>query len=278
MRSLLCGLIFNLPVIRSVSNSDLIWEADPTSLFADDLLFQDSDLPLDQWDQSFNQPVIALDQTGLSFNEPALPLDQIELLFDEPALPPDHTESLFDPVTSPEEFGFYTADSSMSLKDRETLVDDTSEHLSSENDIFGSLSDNDILAELAGCPASEYLPSLGISRIRRRDASHMCPAQLTSPPTDTDPGSKPQLDEAVRLRDLFWHTFLVMRFARFLAFSSAATPDENNFCLIYSAGLLKFGVCSSERLESDITETGDLSIPGLGRFTHFQVRHCSLSM
>ncbi len=278
MRSFLCGLMFNFPVIRSVSNSDLIWDADPTWLFTDDLLLQDSKLSLDQWDQSFNQPAMALDQTGLSFSEPALPLDQIELLFNEPALALDQTGSLFDPVTSPVEYGFYSADSSVSLEDSEPLADDTSGHLSWEDDIFGSLPDNELLTELAGCPVSEYLPGLGNSRIRRRDDSHMCPAQLTLPPTDTDSGIEPQLEENVRRRDLFWYNFLVINFIGIQSLSLQATPDENNFCHMYSEGLLRFGVCSSERLKSDITETGDLSIPGLGRFNHYQVRHCRLSM
>ena len=188
----------------------------------------------------------------------------------------DSPTSLFDLASSPEDSISYLNDGSESL----FADDDTHGTTTTELDLQ-SLSDDPLLdgsVAAADCSTSEILPAIGKkSRVKRLDDPGTCNNPDTTPRTGVNRPSggrggggdfeNPKVGELMKLLNDPNFLSMIIR--------SRVNPDWNQYCFLFTDGLLPWGVCSSGKPEDK--QMLSLSMNVLGRdFDVYNLDHCTL--
>lgn len=144
-------------------------------------------------------------------------------------------------------------------------VDSYSSDISSNNDLpwDTNLDSNNVLnfddpLLIADCSSSENIPSIGTSRLRRRDGSASCVNNGVNKGTSGEINLPTVLFSSDALDALETKIMSTNR-------------EQNGNCLLYSQQVLPVGVCSSGRIQ-DISVTGAITIGGV-QFAALSIRN-----
>ena len=190
------------------------------------------------------------------FSNPQFSPDQI----DQPSSPVDHRKSFVDTDQLPGESVFMDQDDIISPSNK----NDEWNEISSWNDVA-----LDNSPELSECSSSEIPPSLGRSRVRRRNEPRICKDDPTSSSgiVSSVKGGDPDFsrlsevlpqnpDDATRL------------------LGAMGDENQNSFCALYTKLVMPYGVCS----QGEVMVAGILTLPSGGIFYHYTLRQFTIGM
>ena len=281
-------LNFSVLIVSSLDpNSDLSLAFSPTDSFP-----QDTGLLWNQADElSTTQPTSLFDQAELSegsefYTSDAPGLTSLSVYPDElsydlvnsflnqsPPLLDDQSPPLLDVSTS-------TGGPESHLDDVfDSLFDSDMNSKADETDLV-PLSDQTLFDDsfkFADCATSDPVAPMGKkSRIKRLDDPESCKTPTTTPPTgaETLPGGGD--DETVELPDIMTilnNPYFLRRFG-----AARRNRDHNQYCYLFSEGILPWGVCSSGNPDDQRTLSERLHLTTIGFFVAYELNHCTLGM